>query len=156
MGAAVIFTPGRDRVEVDLTQRQVACPAHFAPFRDRWPLGWPDWSMRVSQAALDSPALQAGLSDPAFWRSMRMYWEGLHATLGPDRVRALLDDRPACEWVEPRALFAAYLACDVGVVATCTVCGRHAQGTPYPVRSGASYDVVPHVCFRCVVNRRLA
>ena len=149
------FREGADRVEVDLSDRHVACPAHAAPFRARWPLGWAEWSMGVAQGALDSPALQAGLSDPAFWRQRDLYWEHLHTAIGPARVRALLEGRPACEWIEPRRLIGLYRASGIGVMGVCSSCRRYADGTEYPVRIGQGYMTLPHLCFRCVVRRRV-
>lgn len=153
--AIMPFQRGADAVEVDFSQRHVVCPAHLAPFRERWPMGWEVFATRIAKLALDSPALQAGLGDPAFWKSTALYWEALRTNLGPGRVRALLEDRPACEWVEPVRLLEAYLLSGIGVSALCNLCGRVRSGAPYPMKSGQNYAVLPHVCFRCVVLRRI-
>lgn len=150
------FAVGRDRMEVDLDDRHVACPAHAAPFRARWPLGWAEWSMAVAQAALDSPMLQTGVHDPAYWRDRHLYWGDLPTAVGPARVRAMLEDRPACEWVEPRQLFGLYRASGIGVLDACSSCRRVALGTEFPVRIGQGYMAIPHLCFGCIVRRRVA
>lgn len=157
-----------ERAEVELSQRQVACAAHLAPFRADWPLGWPEWSTIVAQAALDNPMLQTGIPDPRFWRFDALFWnvdqdEGWRdVVVLPDtrasvtRIRQMLFDRPCCEWTEPRTLFGAYKASGIGVVAMCAVCRQFGEGAAFPIKSGQSVAIVPHACWRCVVRRSIA
>lgn len=154
-----------DRVEVELSQRQVVCPAHIAPFRADWPLGWDAFATIVAQAALDNPMLQTGLPDPRFWKFDALFWnvnqdEGWrNVTVLPEtrasvtRIRQMLFDRPACEWLQPRALFGAYKATGIGVMGMCAVCHQFAEGATYPVKSGRDFAVIPHVCWQCVTRK---
>lgn len=147
------FAIGRDQVEVPLEQAMIVCPSHAEPFRARWPLGWATFAPEVAGLALDSPMLQAGLNSPA-WRKATIWWADLPRRRTPAEVRALLDSRPACEWLAPADLLRAYEACGVGVTAICNVCHLLALGTPYGHRSGQGYVITPHICFRDVVGGR--
>lgn len=149
------FVIGTERQEVALDQRHVVCPRHMEPFRAEWPLGWPTFAMSVSQAALDSPALQGGLSNPRFWTMSDLWWEDLPRRAGPAQVRQLLEDRPACEWLEAETLMRAYLASGIGKVGLCRVCGIVRAGTRYGVRTGQTVNVLAQACFVCVVAGRV-
>lgn len=156
-----------ERVEVPMSERQIACVKHLAPFRLDWPRGWAEFAIMVSQAALDSPMLQTGLTDPRYWEYEALFWsvnqdEGWrNITLLPEtrasvtRIRQMLFDRPACEWARPGTLFAAYIASGIGEMGQCRVCRQLAEGAPYPVTSGQTFAVVDHVCFKCTVMKKV-
>lgn len=144
-----------DLMEVPLEHRHVVCPTHGEPFRAKWPLGWDRFGPAIAMRALASPALQTGLADPAFWKHRGLLWGDLPAPVGVAMVQQLLADRPACEWVEPATLMGAYRRSGIGILGLCRLCGTVALGTPYGVISGRGRDVIPHLCFGCVVSGRI-
>lgn len=149
------FAVGQERLEVALDQRHIACSRHGEPFRANWPEGWSIFALAVSSRALGSPALQTGLQDPRFWRSIDMVWEDLPQRKTPSQVRQMLETRPACEWVSPEQVLEAYRASGIGVVRLCQVCRLFRDGTPYSVTEHGQVRRIHHVCFRCVLDNRV-
>lgn len=148
------FAIGRDRVEVPLDQRHIACSRHGEPFRANWPLGWESFATDISTRALGTPALQAGLQATT-WRAIDLIWEDLPRRRHPDEVRDLLARRPACEWVTGPELLAAYIASGIGVVRLCQVCRLLRPGAPFGLREGQGIRVISHACFRCVIDNAM-
>lgn len=146
--------PGADLEEVPLEHRHVVCPTHGEPFRAEWPLGWDVFAPLVADLALRSPALQTGLADPAFWREPGLLWGDLPTPVGRAMIRKLLDDRPACEWVRPQELLAAYTRSGIGRQGICRICGIARAGTPYGFVSGRGRELLPHVCLVCIATGR--
>lgn len=155
MTAALDFAIGADKVEVALDHRHVVCARHGEPFRRDFPKGWEAFATTISEAALDSPALQTGLQDPRYWRATDLWWEQLGPRKHPDTVRRLLADRPACEWVPEITLLNAYRASGVGVMGLCQLCRLFGEGTPFGVREGQSYRTIAHVCWSCLLRNRM-
>lgn len=150
-----MLRPGADAIAVPMDQRHVACPTHAEPLRATWPLGWDVFASIVAGRALESPMLQTGVADPRYWDQGNLRWGDLPSEIGPARIRAMLEERPACEWVEPGTLLAAYHRSGVGRSGICRLCHVLRQGTPYGVVSGRGHDVIPHVCFACVATGRI-
>lgn len=146
---------GADVHEVPLEHRHVICPAHGEPLRAEFPRGWAEFSTIVATRALESPALQTGAPQARrYWREDGLLWGDLPAAVGAAVIRRLLEDRPACEWLRPEELLAAYMRSGIGRSGICRVCGVIRSGTPYGVVSGRGRNVIAHVCFVCVVNGR--
>lgn len=84
---------GDGRPRIHLTPDRVACPGHMAPFRERWPVGWPVFSLELLDRVIRNPKVQAEL-DPA-----------------QDMVAAfnhLLDQCPMCCRATPKMLLEVY------------------------------------------------
>lgn len=152
---SVAFRPGQDRIDLPLDQRHVVCPRHLAPFRAKWPEGWPVFADVVMRAAVNSISFQGGTPGFRWWEFPDVAWEDLDHRIGPAQARQLLEARPACEWVPELTLLEAYNVAGIGVAGLCRVCRILRRGAPYPVRSGQRYETVPHVCFICVVRGRI-
>lgn len=151
LAGAIDFAIGRDRVEVPLDQRHVACSRHGEPFRAEWPRGWPEFALAVSTRALGSPALQAGLESPAYWWMTELLWEDLPRRRTPEQIREVLAGRPACEWLSREQLFECYRESGIGVIGLCQLCRIFRIGTPYHVREHGQARRIAHVCFHDLV-----
>lgn len=140
--------------EISLEHRQIVCPTHGEPLRAQWPLGWDTFSMAVAGRALESPMLQRGVADPAYWKHDELLYGDLPPAVGVAVVRQMLNDRPCCEWLRPEELLGAYLRAGIGRQGVCRLCGIARPGTPYGVLSGRGREVIPHLCFVCVATGR--
>lgn len=123
-----------------VTHERVACDLHGAPFRDRWPTGWPTFAITAIKVMLDSAEVME--------EARRLGGIAPEVRIDPKIIERVLDVRPACCRMLRYRLIELYEACGVGVRKRCKVCGRKALGTPITAVN-ASWT---HMCFSCISN----
>jgi len=126
-----------------LTRERTLCPIHGEPFREKWPAGWPIFSVRAFQELTGIDGI---------WEEARRRAGLAEGTdVPPKAMELVLDARPACCRFSPQRLLALYEEAKIGVVRRCKMCGVKRLGTPYKA-TNAPIGGWSHVCFLCVVH----
>jgi hypothetical protein len=125
--------PQRALINVDV--HLLLCPRHGAPYRDRWPLGYPTLVARL---------LEWLVADQAIWEEVGAAPDG-----GVSAVGQALTARPLCCRIPAAVLKGIYLESGINRGdRRCDYCGRSAGGTrcqgPDPHGRVNRYG---HVCF---------
>lgn len=124
-----------EKPTIDLNFDRVVCARHGEPFRKQWPAGFSEFATSLLEDWVHDSTLDGTEED----------------------ARALmtqLDERPLCERVGKAALHFAYLSTEIGVLATCAICGTDKYGTLYTARKpDGALRRYPHICFECVASK---
>jgi hypothetical protein len=132
MEQAMTLPEGVERAdpEIQLTFERCVCSLHGEPFRETWPEGYPKFMMAlVGELMTNESFHEATRGDVKNWNSV-------------------LDRKPACHWIGPAGMLAAYMTSGVGVEGSCDICLDWGMGTPFHTLQ-VTYK---HMCFECVVG----
>ncbi len=121
-----------------LEHHRIACGLHMLPFKERWPSGWPIFTIKMFQAVV----VVDGVLDEAHRLAGRTA-DDAHVMKDIERA---LDVRPACERITRTKLVEIYSESRIGVRGRCSVCNRKRIGTPIE----ATNISLPHLCFECM------
>lgn len=124
-----------------ITRERVLCPVHGEPFREKWPIGFPTFSVKAFQKF----TAIAGVWDEA----RRLGGFAADAEMPIKALEPVLDVRPVCCRVSKSALVELYVASGIGVDKRCKVCGRKRLGTPV---STSNMGYLKHICFTCIAS----
>lgn len=124
----IVGSGDSEPIPIDLSLERVACPRHGEPFRTKWPDGFMVFSLNLFEAFIKEKDDDIS-------------------------VQETIDARPLCELVNAFDLLHAYQASEIGIMASCAICGYERPGTPYQTMVKRQTRLYPHMCFECVVFR---
>jgi len=122
---------------VFISSKRMYCALHGEPFRERYPMGVPIFTVKAFQ-------IVSGLD--SFTKRVSELSGKPIGELDPKLMAKALDEKPLCCWLSPDQLVGVYRECDIGVLAICNACGARRFGTRYITRA----QTFKHLCFQCV------